>query len=325
MEIKLADRRNYVKLRDCSELEAMFFEQLLEAERIPYFRREPGAGGYMRVFMGSAPFPIELHVPADRYEEADELLAALTAEADWREELAELKGEADENEREPAKRRPRYWRRGLAALFLLALIAMNPYAEHEALNKLFGAGIEPESALKLVTMPDFELTDDWLDGDFGEPGEEEALLPPPAVEPVIAGEPGAFPYPPAFVRMLESGAQPNSVMQVVLPDGEGKLLLSGFLNFDPGSDDYLPDSHRNFIMNWGLPNKLVPFAWDPFGEYYFFDYRETTGDNPPIVQVPEVWDAGTDASGMMIAGFNTLPIAASFEDFMASLTEPTDE
>ncbi|MFC4098064.1 SMI1/KNR4 family protein [Paenibacillus xanthanilyticus] len=317
--MKLADRRHYVKLRDCSELEAMFFEQLLETESIPYFRREPGAGGYMRVFMGSAPFPIELHVPSDRYEEADELITALTAEADWREELVGPAEEAEEEGRDKAKRRPRYWRRGLAALFLLVLISVNPLSEYEVSS----------TVMSLVEMPYAELMDGsmaptlLMPGEPEEPYAEVSLPPPPERE--IAGEPGEFPYPPAFLRMLEEGAQPESVMQVVLPDGEGTLLLSGFLNFNPTSDDYLPAKHRMFAESRGFPDKLVPFAWDPFGEYYFFDYREEAGDNPPIVQVVEEWEEGVYADGMAITGVETMPIAASFEDFMASLTEMTDE
>ncbi|TYP74775.1 SMI1/KNR4 family protein [Paenibacillus methanolicus] len=330
--MKLADRRHYVKLRDCSELEAMFFEQLLQAEGIPYFRREPGAGGYMRVFMGSAPFPIELHVPGDRYEEADELIAALTADADWREELADPveDAEAEEEGRVQARRGPRYWRRGIAALFLLVLVAMNPFSEYEGLDKLVGVSMRPESAVSLATMPYFELIDGPMHSTLLTPDEtgtppEEEELPPPPPEHKIAGEPGEFPYPPAFLRLLESGSQPESVMQVVLPDGEGTLLLSGFLNFDQASEDYLPAKHRVFVESRGFPDKLVPFAWDPFGEYYFFDYREETDDSPPIVQVVEEWEEGVYADGMAIIGVTTMPIAASFEDFMSSLTEMTDE
>ncbi|MFB9329377.1 SMI1/KNR4 family protein [Paenibacillus aurantiacus] len=332
MEFKLADRRHYVKLRDCSELEAMFFEQLLQAEHIPYFRREPGAGGYMRVFMGSAPFPIELHVPADRYEEADELLAALSAEADWREELPGQEGdEAEVDGRDKAKRHPRYWRRGIGALFLLGLVAANPYSEHDGLNKLIGAGLDAsEAVMSLVTMPYAELLDGPMTPTLSMPGESagtdgEAPLLPPAPVPAIAGDPGEFPYPPAFLHMLEEGAEPGKVMQVVLPDGEGTLLLSGFLNFDRTSDDYLPVNHRMFVESRGFPDKLVPFAWDPFGEYYFFDYREEAGDNPPIVQVVESWEEGRYADGALMSGVTTMPIAASYEAFMAGLTEMTDE
>ncbi|TYP72011.1 DUF2007 domain-containing protein [Paenibacillus methanolicus] len=83
-------RIEYVHLRGFSELEIVFAEPLLENAGIPFYRIEPGLGRFMRLYMASAPSPIELYVPADRLEEARELISFPSGGLDQVPELAEL-------------------------------------------------------------------------------------------------------------------------------------------------------------------------------------------------------------------------------------------
>lgn len=88
----MSDRHEieFVHLRGFSELEILFVEPLLENAEIPYYRVEAGMGHYMRLYMAAAPFPVELYVPADRLEEARDLIAFPTEGLDEVEELCEL-------------------------------------------------------------------------------------------------------------------------------------------------------------------------------------------------------------------------------------------
>ncbi|MBB3108673.1 hypothetical protein FHS18_000701 [Paenibacillus phyllosphaerae] len=104
------DRASFVALKDCSELEAMFIEPLLESANIPFYRVEPGTGNYLRLYMGAAPSAIRLYVPVDCYEQAKDIVTFIS-EQETEEEVEE----------KPQHGSRLHAIRGLAALFLLVL------------------------------------------------------------------------------------------------------------------------------------------------------------------------------------------------------------
>ena len=74
--------RGGVYLCTCQNtLEADILESKLRSEGIPCLKRYKGAGNYMEIFMGSdIMFPIDLYVPAECLEDAENVIVAVPLE-----------------------------------------------------------------------------------------------------------------------------------------------------------------------------------------------------------------------------------------------------
>ncbi len=88
----------------------------------------------------------------------------------------------------------------------------------------------------------------------------------------------AFPEDYLTVVGTHQGAAPDRTL-VTLPDGTG-TTLSMLLHFEdhPEGLDLLGILEFSEI----LPKRVIPFALDPGGNYFCFDYR-STGTDPPVV------------------------------------------
>ncbi len=97
------DWRNGVYLTTAtSSLEADILESKLRGEGIPVIKRYVGASNAMEIIMGSNfSYPIELYVPEDTLEDAQNIIVAIPIlSEDFDEELEESFEEISENEDE---------------------------------------------------------------------------------------------------------------------------------------------------------------------------------------------------------------------------------
>ncbi|MGX9707798.1 SMI1/KNR4 family protein [Laceyella tengchongensis] len=85
-----------------------------------------------------------------------------------------------------------------------------------------------------------------------------------------------FPDDYREVAKQSHGTQPTPY---ILKFDEGELIFGNLLSYDKDSPIYFEK-----VYSWvkgNLPEKVIPFARDPFGNYHCFDYRE--GGEPTIV------------------------------------------
>ena len=68
----------FVFLTSVDEMEYVIIESLLKAYSIPCVKKHQGAGGYSSIYMGSSKFGIDVFVPRQFLEQAQELLEANT-------------------------------------------------------------------------------------------------------------------------------------------------------------------------------------------------------------------------------------------------------
>ena len=72
---------NIVKLRSISnEMELSMIKEILDDNDIPYFVKDHGAGGYMRIISGISLFETDVMVGKSDFEKAKELLKSIIIE-----------------------------------------------------------------------------------------------------------------------------------------------------------------------------------------------------------------------------------------------------
>lgn len=104
-----------------SEMEAEILKSKLEAAGIFVFPRHRESGDFLKIYMGSTPFGIDLYVPSSSVREAQELLA-ITEIAD--EEIAEEDREATEKTVGDDQNRMLLVVGGVLVMFIILIFAL---------------------------------------------------------------------------------------------------------------------------------------------------------------------------------------------------------
>ncbi|PKM90970.1 MAG: hypothetical protein CVU87_00170 [Firmicutes bacterium HGW-Firmicutes-12] len=105
-------------LQTQNEREADIVESFIKSSEIPVLRKEKGAGGYLRIYMGMNALGSEIYVPESRLVEASEIINLKTDEP-------EQKAEPKKSEVHPyvQKRKKRVWILFVIIPIIISLVA----------------------------------------------------------------------------------------------------------------------------------------------------------------------------------------------------------
>jgi cell wall assembly regulator SMI1 len=117
-------------------------------------------------------------------------------------------------------------------------------------------------------------------------------------------------FPRAFRQLVSEhdGAEPDQ--REIDIEGERGKVFAVLLGLGDDSSNGMMWTHA--ILRDRLPEKVIPFAEDPGGSVFCFDFRSGS-DNPPVVYWPH------DVRPIVL-----IPVAGNFELMLAKLHPPTD-
>ena len=129
-------------------------------------------------------------------------------------------------------------------------------------------------------------------------------------------------FPEDYVKcVLENhggNPRPNGVRV-----GQGSAVFNSLLNFNPPhpwratTPDRMVDYYSNLIAQNLLPNDVYPFAFDPAGNYFAFDYRNSASA-PSIVFLEHELET---EEGYLY----DVPVAESFTEMLDNMFDFEDE
>jgi len=134
-----------------------------------------------------------------------------------------------------------------------------------------------------------------------------------------------FNFPKDYIHCAAENNGANAEPELFLV-GNKEKVFGTLLSFDNESDEFIVDVYNRY--NKTLPNKVVPFAFDPAGNLICFDYKGHK-DNPVIVfwEHDNAWEKEmlmneekiTKEQAEELARENIFYVAATFTEFLDKL------
>lgn len=123
-------------------------------------------------------------------------------------------------------------------------------------------------------------------------------------------------FPLDYVACVKTNNGASPSLQVIKVEGRGEAVFESLLVIDEGSEYSITGIYDAICDR--LVSEVYPFAEDPFGNYFCFDYRDQKKSNPKVV----FWDHEISNSNSEQALHH---VCDSFTDLLSLLYDPDVE
>lgn len=117
-------------------------------------------------------------------------------------------------------------------------------------------------------------------------------------------------FPKDFIDIVRKPNAGRPTPKVIDVCGSGQVVRQ-LLSFLPGGQTYIVEETED-LRDDGLDEKIIPFANDPFGNYFCFDFR-VSDSNPEIVFYDHETDPDEDDAFTFVSN--------SFTSFLSNMKD----